>query len=152
MPAADFGPMVVDIPADVAMLRAIRPEHTDAVPIRDAEQGLSLRVHKADATLGVFQMPVQCFPAIAVDIQVIIPLHRVQPQEIGVLRCIHPESILRNEILGKHTFFMFITVSGKAAAVFENAAIAIIKTQGIDKIVKFVLERLRFQLRAMIPP
>ena len=69
-----------------------------------------------------------------------------------MLRRIHSESVLRNEILGKHAFFMLITVSGKAAAVFENAAIAIIKTQGIDKIVKFVLERLCFQLRAMIPP
>ena len=150
MPAADFGPVVVDIPAGVVTLRAIRPNYTDAVPVRDVEQGLSLRVHKADATLGVFQMPVQCFPAITVDIQVIIALHGIQPQQIGILRRIHPESVLRNKILGKHTFFVFIAVSGKAAAVFENAVIALVKTQGIDKIIKLILERLCFQLPAMI--
>jgi hypothetical protein len=45
---------------------------------------------------------------------------------------------------------VFIAVSGKAAAVFENAVIALVKTQGIDKIIKLILERLCFQLPAMI--
>ena len=35
---------------------------------------------------------------------------------------------------------------------FENAVIALVKTQGIDKIIKLILERLCFQLPAMILP
>ena len=145
-PVADLGA------AGVVTMAAIRTGHTDTVPIGNAEPFLAACIKKANAAGRLFHVLIQHLPAIAVDIQVIIALHGIQPQQIGIFRRIHPESVLRNKILGKHTFFVFIAVSGKAAAVFENAVIALVKTQGIDKIIKLILERLCFQLPAMILP
>ena len=117
-PVADLGAVLVNVAACVVAMAPSGRVTRILSPSGMRNRSLPLASRKQMPRAAFFHVLLQHLPAIAVDIQVIIALHGIQPQRIGILRRIHPESVLRNKILGKTHFLCVHSSIGKGCCGF----------------------------------
>ena len=76
---------------------------------------------------------------IAVAVQVVLALVRIKTHIIGMVLCVHTDTILTAVTIG--CIGVGIAVSSQRIPVFENPTASVVKTQGVDDGIKLTLER-----------
>lgn len=95
------------------------------------------------------QVPVQPLAHIAITVQIVFAPVGIQTQHIGILLRIHPEPIFP-AITAEAAFRRPPAIGRQCAAVFQHAAVILIKAKGVDNIIKRSFEILCFQIRTEI--
>ena len=95
------------------------------------------------------QVPIQPLAHIAITVQIVFTLVGVQTQHIGIVFRIRPEAKLPT-ISAEAAFRCPPAIGRQCAAVFQHAAVILIKAEGIDNIIKLSFEILCFQIRTEI--
>ena len=135
--------IIVNIPAGTVSLFTIRVGDSDFIAVRDTEQFLIVRVDKADASFCLLQMTVKPLSLIAVAIQIVFAPVGVQAQHIGILLRVCTKTKLP-AIAAEAAFRCPPAIGGQCTAVFQYAAIVLIKAEGVDNLVKLCFEVLCF--------
>ena len=141
----------VDVAAGVDTGRPVLTVNPDLVAIFEAEQFIIFRVDEADTSGGLGDIVIEPVPAVAVDIEVVVVLPGIEPDQVGVELGIYPET----KILALTVIFalrVVMTELFQRLKILEEAAEALIGAHGVDEAVKLRLEVIALQVRAMVFP
>ena len=144
-PAADFHMILVDIACRPITGVSIRVADPDLISVGDAELFLIMGRDKADALSGLLYMLVQPVPAVAVAVQVILPLVGVEAHEVGIPLRVHakpPFPVIAEAGLG-----VGIAVFRELRPTLQDAF-----AEGVDNRIKLILEGLGFLVPAVVLP
>ena len=120
----------------------------DLTAIGDSEQLLIVTINETDASFGFLHVTVQPVLDIAVAIEIVFTLVRVQAQKIGVFLGINADTII--VLLGLHLALRCtITVACKSLTVMKDVAFF---AEGIDDLIKLRLEFVGFQIFTPVVP
>ena len=120
----------------------------DFAAIGDAEQFFIVAVNEPDTLCRVLHMPIEPFLDVAIAIEIVFALVRVQAQQIGVLVRIDTDTVV--VLLGGHFALRIrVAVISQVLPVVKNISFL---TQRIDNLVKLLLELISFEVFSVVIP
>ena len=119
--------------------------------IRNPEFLIVVTINEANPFGGPLQVRIQPIPLITVAVDVIHTGVRIQPEHIGVICGIQPETIIMIS-RGYQSFRMRPTVVRQRSAAFKKCTIGPVCTKDMDDCIEFIFEFLGFEVCLVVIP
>ena len=138
-----FQVIIVDVVAGHFPFLTALGDDADLIAVGNAEQFLVVRGDESDALFSPFHVTIQPLADIAVTVEIVFALAGCDPEHIGIMVRICPESIVVIRL--NATAGMLMAEFAHGSPVCQDPAVLLIFPESIDDIIEFCLEIIGFQ-------